>query len=60
MPNLMGRLLNREKENLEVFYTRTNRGNRIACMFVKCSPNARYGTGTKPDTGTVRYRYRYR
>jgi pimeloyl-ACP methyl ester carboxylesterase len=32
----------REKENLEVFYTRTTRGNRIACMFVKCSPNARF------------------
>ena len=32
----------REKENLEVFYTRTARGNRIACMFVKCAPNARF------------------
>ena len=32
----------REQESLEVFYTRTNRGNRIACMFVRCSPNARY------------------
>ena len=32
----------REKEALEVFYTRTSRGNRIACMFVRCSPNARY------------------
>merc|ERR1712113_433978 len=32
----------REKENLEVFYTRTSRGNRIACMFVKCPPNARF------------------
>lgn len=32
----------REKENLEVFYTRTARGNRVACMFVKCSPNARF------------------
>ena len=32
----------REKENLEVFYTRTARGNRIACMYVKCAPNARF------------------
>jgi len=32
----------REQESLEVFYTRTSRGNRIACMFVRCSPNARY------------------
>ena len=31
----------REKESLEVSYTRTSRGNRIATMFVKCSPNAR-------------------
>ena len=23
-------------------YARTSRGNRIACMFVRCSPNARY------------------
>lgn len=32
----------REQEALEVFYTRTPRGNRIACMFVRCSPNARF------------------
>jgi hypothetical protein len=32
----------REKENLEVFYTRTNRGNRIACMYVRCSANNRF------------------
>lgn len=32
----------REKENLEVTFTRTSRGNRIACMFVRCSPNARF------------------
>lgn len=25
----------REKENLEVFYTRTSRQNRIACMFIR-------------------------
>jgi len=32
----------REKESLEVFHTRTARGNRIACMYVKCAPNARF------------------
>ncbi|KAK2721493.1 alpha/beta hydrolase domain-containing protein 17B-like [Artemia franciscana] len=32
----------REKENIEVCYARTSRGNKISCMFVKCSPNARY------------------
>nr|CAH0107032.1 unnamed protein product [Daphnia galeata] len=32
----------REKENMEVFYTRTSRQNRIACMFIRCTPNARY------------------
>ena len=35
---------NRKKTSLssQVFYTRTSRGNRIACMFVKCAPNARF------------------
>lgn len=32
----------REKENVEGFFTRTSRGNQLACMFVKCCPNARY------------------
>ena len=32
----------REKESIEVSFTRTARGNRIACMFVRCSPNARF------------------
>lgn len=32
----------RELEGIEVFYTRTQRGNRIACMFVRCTPNARF------------------
>lgn len=32
----------REKEAVECFMTRTSRGNRIACMFVRCSPSARY------------------
>lgn len=32
----------REKDNVEGFFTRTSRGNLIACMYIKCSPNARY------------------
>ncbi|XP_030049721.1 alpha/beta hydrolase domain-containing protein 17B isoform X1 [Microcaecilia unicolor] len=32
----------REKDAIECFMTRTSRGNRIACMFVRCSPNAKY------------------
>ncbi|KOC67350.1 Abhydrolase domain-containing protein [Habropoda laboriosa] len=32
----------REKESVEVFYARTSRGNRIACLFVRCSDNARF------------------
>lgn len=31
----------REKECFEAFYTRSSRGNRIACLFVRCSVNAR-------------------
>uniref|UniRef100_A0A4W5JYS6 Abhydrolase domain containing 17B, depalmitoylase n=1 Tax=Hucho hucho TaxID=62062 RepID=A0A4W5JYS6_9TELE len=32
----------REKDAIECFMTRTSRGNRIACMFVRCSPSARF------------------
>lgn len=32
----------RELENFEVFYARTSRGNRIACMYVRASPNPRF------------------
>lgn len=32
----------REKDNMEVSYARTSRGNRIACLFVRCSPTARF------------------
>lgn len=31
----------REKECFEAFFARSSRGNRIACLFVKCSTNAR-------------------
>ncbi|XP_076300897.1 alpha/beta hydrolase domain-containing protein 17C [Lasioglossum baleicum] len=30
------------KESVEGFYARTSRGNRIACMFIRCSSNARF------------------
>lgn len=32
----------RELELIEVFQRRTSRGNRIACCFIRCSPNAKY------------------
>lgn len=32
----------REKDAIECFMTRTSRGNRVACMFVRCSPNAKF------------------
>ncbi|GFQ87453.1 hypothetical protein TNCT_123821 [Trichonephila clavata] len=31
-----------ELKLIEVFYTRTSKNNQIACMFVKCSPLAKY------------------
>lgn len=32
----------RDKDTIESFYTRTSRGTKIACIFVKCASNARY------------------
>ncbi|KAM4042854.1 alpha/beta hydrolase domain-containing protein 17B-like [Anomaloglossus baeobatrachus] len=32
----------REMSDIECFMTKTSRGNRIACMFVRCSPSAKY------------------
>lgn len=32
----------RELDGIEVFFTRTSHGNRIACMFVRCTSNARF------------------
>lgn len=32
----------REKDKVEVFFAQTTRGNRIACMHIRCAPNARY------------------
>ncbi|KAG7482028.1 hypothetical protein JOB18_011133 [Solea senegalensis] len=32
----------RELDAVEVFTTRSTRGNRIGCMFVRCAPNSRY------------------
>ncbi|XP_038627044.1 alpha/beta hydrolase domain-containing protein 17A isoform X3 [Tachyglossus aculeatus] len=33
----------RELDTMEVFLTKSNRGNRISCMYVRCAPGARYG-----------------
>uniref|UniRef100_A0A182PAD9 palmitoyl-protein hydrolase n=1 Tax=Anopheles epiroticus TaxID=199890 RepID=A0A182PAD9_9DIPT len=32
----------REKENVEGFFTRTSRGNKLSCIYVKCTPTAKY------------------
>lgn len=32
----------REKENVEGFFVRTSRGNKICCVMVKCVPNAKF------------------
>lgn len=32
----------REKDLIDAFYTRTTRGNKIACMFVRCCSTARF------------------
>lgn len=33
---------NREKDLIDVFYARTRSGEKVACMHVRCSPNAKY------------------
>ncbi|XP_017760988.1 PREDICTED: protein ABHD17B [Eufriesea mexicana] len=47
----------REKESVEGFYARTSRGNRIACLFVRCSATARftilYSHGNAIDLGQM-------
>ena len=46
-----------EKEAIEVSYAPTSQGNRIACMFIRCSPNARltilYSNGNAVDLGQM-------
>lgn len=32
----------RELDAVEVLNTRSSRGNRVGCMFVRCAPNSRY------------------
>lgn len=32
----------REKDMIDSFLTRTNKGNEVACIYVKCCPNAKY------------------
>ncbi|OCT97494.1 hypothetical protein XELAEV_18009721mg [Xenopus laevis] len=32
----------RELDSIEVFMTKSSRGNRIACMYVRCAPGARF------------------
>ncbi|KAG7514890.1 hypothetical protein JOB18_045158 [Solea senegalensis] len=32
----------REVDTTEVFFTRSSRGNRVGCMYIRCVPNPRY------------------
>ncbi|MEQ2282803.1 Alpha/beta hydrolase domain-containing protein 17A [Ameca splendens] len=32
----------RELDTIEVFFTRSSRGNRVGCMYIRCAPNARF------------------
>ncbi|KAM3875988.1 alpha/beta hydrolase domain-containing protein 17A [Diretmus argenteus] len=32
----------RELDTTEVFFTRSSRGNKVGCMYIRCSPNARF------------------
>lgn len=34
----------RELDVTDVFLTRSSRGNRVGCMYIRCAPNARWGT----------------
>ncbi|NXS45209.1 AB17C protein, partial [Balaeniceps rex] len=45
----------RELDNIEVFVTKSSRGNRVGCMYVRCVPGARLGHGgsTWPQTSWI-------
>ncbi|KAL4608124.1 protein ABHD17A-like [Arapaima gigas] len=32
----------RELDGIEVFLTRSNRGNKVGCMYIRCAPSARF------------------
>ncbi|NWQ66841.1 AB17A protein, partial [Neopipo cinnamomea] len=38
----------RELDNIEVFVTKSSRGNRVGCMYVRCVPGARQGCRDSP------------
>lgn len=42
----------RELDTVEVFLTKSSRGNRIACMYVRCVPGARLAW-TDPEPGRM-------
>lgn len=47
----------RDKDKIECFYARTQRGNKVACLFVRCSSSARftllYSHGNATDLGQM-------
>ncbi|KAF6091920.1 abhydrolase domain containing 17A, depalmitoylase [Phyllostomus discolor] len=49
----------RELDTIEVFLTKSSRGNRIACMYVRCVPGASFyiGLGTRINCNIFSYDY---
>uniref|UniRef100_A0A4W4GG60 Abhydrolase domain containing 17Ab n=1 Tax=Electrophorus electricus TaxID=8005 RepID=A0A4W4GG60_ELEEL len=49
----------RELDVTEVFLTRTSRGNRVGCMYIRCSPTASFyiGLGTRINCNIFSYDY---
>uniref|UniRef100_A0A3P9AQ20 Abhydrolase domain containing 17Ab n=1 Tax=Esox lucius TaxID=8010 RepID=A0A3P9AQ20_ESOLU len=49
----------RELDATEVFLTRSSRGNKVGCMYIRCAPNASFfiGLGTRIDCNIFSYDY---
>uniref|UniRef100_A0A8C7JCP9 Abhydrolase domain containing 17A, depalmitoylase n=1 Tax=Oncorhynchus kisutch TaxID=8019 RepID=A0A8C7JCP9_ONCKI len=49
----------RELDATEVFFTRSSRGNRVGCMYIRCAPTASFyiGLGTRINCNIFSYDY---
>uniref|UniRef100_A0A671X6S1 Abhydrolase domain containing 17A, depalmitoylase n=1 Tax=Sparus aurata TaxID=8175 RepID=A0A671X6S1_SPAAU len=49
----------RELDVTDVFLTRSSRGNRVGCMYIRCAPNASFyiGLGTRINCNIFSYDY---
>uniref|UniRef100_A0AAY4D6I8 Uncharacterized protein n=1 Tax=Denticeps clupeoides TaxID=299321 RepID=A0AAY4D6I8_9TELE len=49
----------RELDGTEVFLTRSSRGNRVGCMYIRCAPTASFyiGLGTRINCNIFSYDY---